>query len=119
MGQQQLRRIRRGKVSEVQGCDHRVGHQGGFADLGEFDPPGAAREAASEVRGNPNSQAGLADASGADEADQASVGQRLSNLRQLAAASDEACRLGGNVADPAPGPCHDEPHATTGATCPG
>ena len=119
MGQQQLRRIRRGKVSKVQGGDHRVGHQRGIADLGEFDPPGAVGEAASEVRRNPNSQAGLADASGADEADQASVGQRLSNLRQLAAASDEACRLGGNVADPAPGPCHDEPHATTGATCPG
>ena len=79
----QLRPIRRGKVSEVQGCDRRVGHQGGFADLGEFDPPDAAREAGSEVRGNPNSQAGLPDASGADEADQASVGQRLSNFRQL------------------------------------
>ena len=113
VGQQDLQRLRRGLVPKVQGGDHRVDHQGGIADLGELDPPGPVREAASEVRRDPNGQARLADASGADQADQTRAGHRLTSLRQLPAASHEARRLGGKVADPTPGPGHDEPHAST------
>ena len=118
MGQQDLQRIRRGLVPKVESCDHGVGHQGGVPDLGKFDPPCSAREAAAEVRRNPKTQARLADASGTDEADEASAAQRLSSLRQLPAASHEARRLGGKVADPAPGPGHDEPHASTAESGP-
>jgi hypothetical protein len=113
IGQQDLQRLRRGLIPKVQGRAHRVGYQGGIADLGELDPPGAVREASSEVRRTTDSQARLPDTSGADETDQARAGQRLPKFRQLPATPDEGRRLSGKVADPAPGPGHDGPHATT------
>ena len=38
-GQQDLQRRGAGLVPEIEGGDHRIGHQGGIADLGEVDPP--------------------------------------------------------------------------------
>ena len=107
MGQHDRQWLGRGLVPEVQCGGHRVDHQGGIADLGQFDPPGSGREAAREVGGHPNCQAGLSDASGTDETDESSSGQGPAKLRQLPAASYEGCRLGGKVADPTPGPGHD------------
>ena len=113
MRQLDLQRLPGGLVPQVQGCDDGVGDQRRISNLCEVDPPGAAREATLQVRRDPYGQAGLADASRADEADQTSNGQRLPSLGQLPAATHEARRLGGNVAGPAPGPCHNEPHGTS------
>jgi hypothetical protein len=53
VGEQDLQRLDCGLVSEVEGCEHGVGHQSPIANLGELDQPGAVRESTSKVGGNP------------------------------------------------------------------
>src|SRR5438128_1458788 len=53
VGEQDLQRLQSGLVSQVQGCEHGVGHQGSIANLGELDQPGAVRESTSELGPNP------------------------------------------------------------------
>jgi hypothetical protein len=62
--------------------------------LRELDHPCAAREAACEIGRTPNRQAGLADTTWPGEADQAGPGQLPPKFCKLAAAADEARRLG-------------------------
>ena len=81
VGHQDLQRRRRGLVAQVQGCDHRVGHQGCVAKLGELDQPGAVREPTRKIAWQRGRQSGLADASRPDEADQSRVGQLLVESR--------------------------------------
>jgi len=96
-GQQDLQRPSRGLLPQLQRFHHRAGHHCSIPDLSEFDPPGAVRETTSEVRRNPNTQSGLTDAAGTDQADQTGAGQRLPKLGELSAASHEAFRLRGKV----------------------
>ena len=107
MRQQDRQWLGRGLIPEVQRGDHRIDHQGGITDLGQFHPPGSEQEPAPKVGRHPNRQAGLPDAPGSDETDEASAGQGPAKLRQLPAASHKARRLGGKVADPTSGPGHD------------
>src|SRR5687767_6004960 len=69
----------------------------------------------SEVSPDPDRQAGLADTTRSDEADQAGRGELLSQLGKLAAAADEARRFSGQVARAVGGPSHGEQEGTTAA----
>ena len=95
-------------VVHVQSGHQRRSHLAGFADLGETDPPSAVGEAARKIGRQPPSQPGLADPTRADEADQACRSQHPPGLCQLVPPTHEAGCLGGNVADAASRPAHND-----------
>jgi hypothetical protein len=83
-----------------------VADQGRIGHLGQLDQPAAVTEAAAEVGGRPDGQPGLADAARSDQADQAGLGEPLPDVGQFTTASDEAGRLGGEIARAAGWPRH-------------
>ena len=99
-------RARRGLVAQVEGRHDSPADQGRILHLGQLDQPAAVAEAAGEVAGRADRQPGLAHPARADQADQAGLGELLPDLGQLAAAADEAGRLGRKVARAAGGPRH-------------
>ena len=92
--------------------EDRVVDQAGVPDVGELDQPCAVREGSREIGPDSDREAGLADAARADEGDQANRGELLPQLRELAAAADEAGRLGRQVAPATGGPGHGDKHGT-------
>ena len=98
VGRQDLQRLGRGLVSQVQRSDCCTRHERRVADLGEVDPPGSVREAAPEFCRRSKSEARLAHAARADKADEARLRERAAKLRQLPATAHEAGRLGGQIA---------------------
>jgi hypothetical protein len=98
VGDQDLRRLHGGLVSEVQGGDHGVGHEGFVANLRQLDQPGAIGETTAEVGGAPQGKSGLPDTTRPDEADQAGGAELLPDLAQLSSAPDEARELRGQIA---------------------
>ncbi len=115
VGEQESPRLGRGLVAQVQGREDRVPHQVGVPDIGQLDQPCAVREGAGEIGPDPDREAGLADAARADERDQANRAELLPQLRELAAAADEAGRLGGQVASATGWPGHGAQHGTPAA----
>jgi hypothetical protein len=107
VGAQELQGRRRSLVSEVEGCDHGVGHEGFVVYVGQFDEPGAVREPPPEVGCSADRQTRLSDAAWPDEADHSGSRQLLPDLGQLAPAPDEAGRISRKVAQTAPRSCHD------------
>src|SRR5262245_55523383 len=81
-------------------------HKRGIEDLGKLDQPGAVAESAAQVTGQADRQPGLADAPRPDQADDASVGELLLDLRQFVSAADEGAHLGRDVASAPGGPRH-------------
>jgi hypothetical protein len=88
---QDLHRLRPRLIPEIKGCEHGVRHEGCFADLAKLDQPGSVREATREIGSDANGEPRLAHATRADQADQASGRELLSDLTQLASAADK-CR---------------------------
>src|SRR5262249_44302229 len=95
VGKQQRQRLGRGLVPPVPWGHDGVAHQRRVEGLGQFHQPAAAAETAAEFGGGPDRQAGLADPARPDEADQARLGELPPDLRELAAAADEAGCFGG------------------------
>ena len=112
VGAQEVARLGGSLVAQVQGREDRVVDQGGVPDVGQLDQPGAVREGSSEIGPAPDREAGLADAARADEGDQADRGELLPELGELAAAADEAGRLGRQVAPTTGGSGHGDEHGT-------
>ncbi len=95
-------------VAQVQGRQHGAGDESRVANVGELHHPCSVPEAAPEVRARPDREAGLAHAARTDEGDQTGRGERRPDLRDLAAATDEARRLGWQVPRATDGPGHGE-----------
>ena len=112
VGEQEGLRLGRCLIAQIQGREHRVADQVRIPDVGELDEPRAVREGSREIGPDPDREAGLADAARADEGDQANRGELLPQLRELAAAADEAGRLGRQVAPATGGPGHGAQHGT-------
>ena len=112
VGQEERPRIGRRLVAQVQGGEDRVADRSRVADVGELDEPRAVREGAREIGPHPDREAGLADAARAHEGHQSSRRELLPQLRELAAAADEAGRLGRQVAPATGGPGHGGLHGT-------
>ena len=106
VGERQSMRLGGRLVSQVQRRRHRSANKRGVPHLGELDEPGAVAEAAPDLGGGPDGEARLSYPARPDEADQPGARELLPDLGQLPAAADEARRLDGQVADPAPGSCH-------------
>jgi hypothetical protein len=98
MGDQDLQRLPPGLVTEVEGGEHGVGHQGLIANLGQLDQPGAISEAARKIGRRPQCEPGLPDTSWPDETDEAGSGELPPDLGKLPAAAHKARRLGGQIA---------------------
>src|ERR1700730_413007 len=106
VGEQDLQRLCCGLISEVEGLEHRIGHEVTIANLGELDQPGAVRESPSEIGPNPKSESGLPDTPRTHQTDEAGGRELLSDLGELPPAADEARRLCGQIAQPTSRPGH-------------
>jgi hypothetical protein len=92
--------------AQVQRGQQGAADQRRVAHLGQLGQPRPVPEPAAQVRGEPHRQPGLADPAGPGQGDQPGLGERAPDLGGLAAAADEAGRLGGQVARPPGGPRH-------------
>jgi hypothetical protein len=114
--EQQVQGLGCGLVTQVQRRHGRVAHECRVPDFSELDKPSAVAVATTEVCRGADRQTCLAHAARPDEADQAGLGELLPDLRNLAAAANEAGRLGWKVARAPGGPGHDGIYgAATGA----
>jgi len=91
-------RLREGLIAQVERGHRGVTHQGGVSNVGQLDQPRAVAEATCEVCRDPDREAGLANSSWPDQADDAGGAELLSNFGKLPASADEARRLSGQVA---------------------
>src|SRR5262249_57297969 len=85
------------------------GNQTRLAHLRELHEPRAVPEAALQVGGGADGEAGLTDAAWADQAQEPRRRQLLSDLGQLVTPADEARRFGWQVAKPPAGSGHRQP----------
>src|SRR2546430_13205746 len=113
-----LRRLGPSLVSEVEGRDHRVRHEGAIANLGELDPPGAVGESPSKVGCDSKGEPTLPGSPRPNEADEAGGRELLPELAKLPSAADEACEFGREIARRAASSGHREYELTGGLRAP-
>src|SRR5215470_1122938 len=106
VGQQECEWFGGRLVPQVKRRHGSVAHERLIRDFCKLDEPGAAAETPAKVGGEQHRQARLADPAGSDEAYQSGVAELPPDLRELAAASDEASDLDWDVAGAPDGPSH-------------
>ena len=89
IGNQDVSRLHAGLVSEVQRCEHGIGHLGCISDLAKLDQPGSIREAPREFGPDTNGEPGLPHPARADQAHHARGRELLPDLAKLASAADK------------------------------
>ena len=94
VGKEEVERLHRSLVAQVQRRQKGVGDQIGISHIGQLDHPRAGGKTPRQVSRTANREPSLAHAAGADQADQAGRRELLPELGDLASPADEARCLG-------------------------
>ena len=90
----------------IQGAEDNVGHPSAIANLGQLDQRGAVGKSSAKISRRTKCETSLPDTSWPDETDEPGRGELLPDLSELAAAADEARRLGGQIPQSVARPGH-------------